>query len=776
MKLYSKLVISITLLIAFALSLTGIVIIDKTSQTLQTQISKQLKGNVTLGISRVQAVQNEFKNITKVIARNRNIKKALHLLESRGISATLNDLAQIYPYLNYITVTEEDGIIFSSNTLDYQGRKTQGEELLSRNIFNNPLFVQPQAKTVTVGRIAHDPYLKTLRQGSTKLSQTLSAEVLKRGDVIGWVALSLDWQKQYDQLLKDIKEQLTESEEAITAVILTDKRKRIISHSNYSVSLENQNTTPEIFSTQNSQIWVSKVIHTGSEETNLIIVADKNLLFKPIENIKITFTIISILSALFLTAMLALMLRTSIIKRLQKLQDAAQLFGEGQLSHQVEDSGQDEIGTLGKAYNTMARNLKLITASKIDLDREILISTEATLRAQELADKAEAANQSKSEFLANMSHEIRTPMNGVLGMLDLLEAEISKEKPKQFLKMAKASAESLLVIINDILDYSKIEAGKLDIEDIEFDLHTLLTDLSNEIKFRSDEKNLAFILDVAEEVPQHIKADPGRIRQVLVNLASNAIKFTEQGKITLSVKLCQSSTPHSGSAIMLVFSISDTGIGIPEDKLSILFDSFSQVDSSTTRQYGGTGLGLSIVKQLSELMGGSASVTSNIGIGSCFSFTIKGIECDSPEIEEDHKRADLQASEYISPLDKEIHVLLVEDNRINQVVAQALLEDMGFDVTIAQDGQEAINLLSRNNNFAAILMDCQMPVMDGYQATRIIRSGNNISYPNIPIIAMTANAMSGDKEKCLSAGMDDYLSKPINKGLLKETLKRWVKR
>ena len=474
--------------------------------------------------------------------------------------------------------------------------------------------------------------------------------------------------------------------------------------------------------------------------------------------------------------MLAFLLRTSIIQRLQKLQDAAQFFGEGNLSHQVEDLGSDEIGMLGRAYNQMARNLRKITASKIDLDREILISTKATLRAQELADKAEAANQSKSEFLANMSHEIRTPMNGVLGMLGLLEAEVNTEKPKRFLSMAKASAESLLTIINDILDFSKIEAGKLNIEDIVFDLHKLLAEFNNETRFRAEEKKLEFILQIEGGVPQYLKSDPGRIRQILLNLASNAIKFTETGQITLDVKRYQSLTQLSDTDIMLQFSVSDTGLGIPTDKLSILFDSFSQVDTSTTRQYGGTGLGLSIVKQLSKLMGGETSVTSEIGIGSCFSFTIKGIACDSPEVNEDYKLADLQASEYISPPDKDISLLLVEDNRINQVVAQTLLEEMSYDVTIAQDGQEALDRLRKANSFAAILMDCQMPVMDGYQATQRIRSGKNIYNPGIPIIAMTANAMSGDKEKCLTAGMDDYLSKPINKEHLEAMLTRWIKR
>ena len=340
-------------------------------------------------------------------------------------------------------------------------------------------------------------------------------------------------------------------------------------------------------------------------------------------------------------------------------------------------------------------------------------------------------------------------------------------------------------MINDILDFSKIEAGKLDIEVIDFILRQHLNDLSSEIAFRAQEKELEFLLDIDESVPAHIQTDPGRLRQILWNLIGNAIKFTSSGEVLFRVAAEALTEPGEHNTIQLKFSVTDTGIGIPSDKLSNLFDTFSQVDESTTRKYGGTGLGLSIVKQLCSLMGGDVNVTSQPNKGSCFTFTINALLTQHDLRNLRHEATDetkVQENNLTSIAEnntKPAHILLVEDNLVNQEVGLAVLESFGHTIDVASNGQEAINLLSSNYSltpYDLVLMDCMMHVMDGYEATHQIRSGNQVPTPSITIIAMTANAMKGDEEKCIAAGMDDYLTKPLEPTLLKDKLDKWLRK
>ena len=609
----------------------------------------------------------------------------------------------------------------------------------------------------------------------------------------------------------------------------------------------------------------------------------------------ITFAFIAII----IVILIAIFVSANIAKPLKELAQASVRFSKGEKDIVLSNTQNNEIGELTSSFNTMMK----ITQVKED----------ELIRAKE---KAEESAKVKSEFLASMSHEIRTPMNGVIGMLGLLNNTKLDDNQKHQVHLATSSAHALLTLINDILDFSKVEAGKLELEELEFNLYNELGDFAEAIAFRAQEKNVEVVLDTSEIKHNIIKSDPGRIRQILTNLVGNAIKFTSQGYILIKAKLDTSNEKD----VRLIVAIKDSGIGIPADKLSSLFDSFSQVDSSTTRKYGGTGLGLAIVKKLCVLMDGKVTVSSIIDEGSTFSMDIgvqlgekstllmpnialKGkrilivddnkinqeVLCGQLEVwdmevysADDARNAlemcsqelkngynppydiaflDMQmpnmdgaelgeklrsiseydkmklvmmtslgfrndakdfaeigfdaffpkptttrdifhalsvlledaealreaqplvTSDYISTLtqekqifSKDTKILLIEDNKTNQILVEGLLENLGLECDIANHGLEALKILNmKDKQYDLILMDCQMPQMDGYEATKNIReakAGKN--HVKTPILAMTANVMQGDREKCFSYGMDDYLAKPINALKFEEKLKKWL--
>jgi signal transduction histidine kinase/ActR/RegA family two-component response regulator len=588
--------------------------------------------------------------------------------------------------------------------------------------------------------------------------RTLVTKVTAITDIVGGnstAAITFDDRKAATEILSRL-----EGQEAVRAASITDRQGRVLAtFDRTNGGRQLQCGEPGTAVEGATALLVSRAIVLDGETIGTACVESDFSELRARAHGYLAVFAIAIVASLVIAAIFSGKLQQLVSGPIIRLADTAREVSiAGAHSARASKTSNDELGRLVDDFNQMLDQLE-------QRDRQLrehgeTLEAQVAARTVELVaakDAAEAASRTKSEFLANMSHEIRTPMNGVIGMLDLAVDMPPGPEQSEYFQIAKRSAKSLLALIDDILDFSKVEANKLELESVAFSIRSVMEELVTPLRVNAGEKGLMLTLRVGDDVTDRVLGDPMRLRQVLVNLVANGIKFTDAGSVNIAVT-------HAGAG-RIRFDVIDTGIGIAANKQRVIFDAFAQADGSTTRRYGGTGLGLTITARLVGLMGGTLNVDSEPGRGSRFSVDLP-LPAAALALVSGAKR---DAAERAAGL----KVLLVEDNLVNQLIARRMLEKDGHTVDVADNGAVAIEAF-KNSRYDLVLMDLQMPEVDGFEATQQIRAFEAGTGRHTPIVAVTAHAMQGDRERCEAASMDGYTTKPISLDALRTEISRVV--